>query len=79
VLGAAFVDEFNRVLHEVAAARPEASAVISVTDLVCPAGSCPAMVDGQVIRYDGLHLTSAWSRRIGPELVDRALAATHNR
>jgi peptidoglycan/LPS O-acetylase OafA/YrhL len=76
VLGAAYVDDFNRVLHEVAAERPEAAAVISVTDLVCPAGTCPAMVDGQVIRYDGLHLTSAWSRQIAPELVDRALAAT---
>jgi hypothetical protein len=34
------------------------------------------MVDGQVVRYDGLHLTAAWSRRIGPALLDRALAAT---
>jgi hypothetical protein len=79
VLGAAYVDEFNRVLHEVAADRPDGAAVVSVTDLVCPTetdGGCPAMVDGQVVRYDGLHLTSAWSRRIGPALVDRALTAT---
>jgi hypothetical protein len=75
VLGAAYVDEFNRVLHEVAAERPGAAAVVSVTDLICPDGECPAMVDGQVVRYDGLHLTSAWSRRIGPALVGRALAA----
>jgi hypothetical protein len=75
VLGAAYVDAFNQVLRQVAAARPDAAAVVSVTDLVCPDGGCPAMVDGQVVRYDGLHLTSAWSRRIGPTLVDRALAA----
>jgi hypothetical protein len=31
------------------------------------------------VRYDGLHLTAAWSRRIGPVLVDRALAATRGR
>jgi peptidoglycan/LPS O-acetylase OafA/YrhL len=77
VLGASHVDEFNRLLHEVARDRPGAAAVVSVTDLVCPAADgCPAMVDGQVVRYDGLHLTAAWSRRIGPTLVDRALAAT---
>lgn len=75
VLGAAYVDDFNRVLHEVADDRPADAAVISVTDLVCPGGSCRPMVDGQVVRYDGLHLTSAWSRRIGPTLVDRALRA----
>jgi hypothetical protein len=75
VLGAAYVDDFNRVLHEVAADRAAASAVVSVTDLVCPDGTCPAMVGGQVVRYDGLHLSVAWSRSIGPELVDRALAA----
>jgi hypothetical protein len=75
VLGAAHVDAFNRVLHEVATDRPADAAVVSVTDLICPDGQCPAMVDGHVVRYDGLHLTSAWSRRIGPQLVDRALAA----
>jgi hypothetical protein len=75
VLGAAHVDGFNRVLHEVAADRPGRAAVVSITDLICIDGQCPAMVDGQVVRYDGLHLTSAWSRRIGPQLVDRALAA----
>jgi hypothetical protein len=78
VLGAAHVDEFNRVLHDVAADRPGDAVVVSVTDLICPVeaeGTCPAMVDGQVVRYDGLHLTAAWSRRIGPALVDRALAA----
>jgi peptidoglycan/LPS O-acetylase OafA/YrhL len=80
VLGAAYVDDFNAVLDEVVADRPDAAAVVSVTDLVCPAGpegACPAMVDGQVVRYDGLHLTAEWSRRIGPQLVDRALAAVH--
>jgi peptidoglycan/LPS O-acetylase OafA/YrhL len=79
VLGASYVDEFNQVLHQVAADRPDSAAVVSVTDLVCPIaadGDCPAIVDGQVVRYDGLHLTAAWSRRIGPALVDRALAAT---
>jgi lysophospholipase L1-like esterase len=75
VLGAAYVDDFNRVLRQVAAERPGAAAVVSVTDLVCPDGDCPAMVDGQVVRYDGLHLTATWSRRIGPALVDRARAA----
>jgi peptidoglycan/LPS O-acetylase OafA/YrhL len=75
VLGAAHVDAFNRVLHEVATDRPADAAVVSVTDLICPDGQCPAMADGHVVRYDGLHLTSAWSRRIGPQLVDRALAA----
>ena len=78
VLGAAHVDEFNAVLHEVAVDRPDGAAVVSVTDLICPGGAggqCPAMVDGQVVRYDGLHLTAKWSRRIGPELVDRAVAA----
>jgi hypothetical protein len=79
VLGAAYVDAFNRVLHQVVAERPDAAAVVSVTDVICPDGTCPAMVDGQVVRYDGLHLTSAWSRRIGPALVDRALAAVAQR
>jgi peptidoglycan/LPS O-acetylase OafA/YrhL len=82
VLGASHVDEFNQVLRQVAADRPDSAAVVSVTDLVCPMGvdgDCPAIVDGQVVRYDGLHLTAAWSRRIGPALVDRALSATRGR
>jgi peptidoglycan/LPS O-acetylase OafA/YrhL len=73
------VPAFNQVLRDVAAAMPGVSTV-SIDDLVCPAGRCPAVTDSTgtgatVIRTDGVHLSLDYSRRIGPEVLHRIEAA----
>jgi peptidoglycan/LPS O-acetylase OafA/YrhL len=65
------VDRFNAVLRKVVAARPDRAELISVTDVVCPDGLCPAMIDGTMVRRDGVHYTRPFSHRLGPVLLDR--------
>ena len=74
------VQAFNKVLRDVAASTPGVSTV-SLDDLVCPAGECSAVTGSTVIRTDGVHLSLAYSRRIGPEVLHRieTAAATSRR
>ena len=47
--------------------------VVSIDDVVCPSeGRCPAIVDGKIVRYDGVHFTHAWSLRLAPKIFARA-------
>jgi hypothetical protein len=48
--------------------------VISVTDLVCP-GGCPAVLDGMLVRTDGVHYSTAFSEELVPIMLERALDA----
>jgi peptidoglycan/LPS O-acetylase OafA/YrhL len=49
---------------------------VSIEDVVCPrAGRCPAVIDGVLARYDGIHYTATFSRRIVPVIVARAQRA----
>ena len=70
------IERFNGVLQSVADRFPGRVSVISLADLVCPGGSCLAMRDGMLIRYDGQHYTATFSRWLGPHLVDRIDEAT---
>jgi hypothetical protein len=46
---------------------------VSIDDVLCPrAGRCPAVVDGVLARYDGLHFSATFSRRVVPLIVARA-------
>jgi hypothetical protein len=49
--------------------------IVPTADLICtgPHGRCPAAVDGVLIRYDGVHFTARFSRRLVPQLIDRAV------
>ena len=51
-------------------------AYVSVNDILCrDNGRCPALVRGELARYDGVHYTTAFSRRIIPIIVARAKRA----
>jgi hypothetical protein len=66
------VAAYNQVLRDVVAARPGAAELVSITDLLCPGGSCDAVRDGVVLRVDGTHYSPESSRRLVPELLLRA-------
>ncbi|MGN6634017.1 MAG: acyltransferase family protein [Oryzihumus sp.] len=73
--GGSYVAGFNDLLHRVAATSGGAAVVVDVSDVVCPGGSCPAVIDGVVVRADGVHFTSRFSRRVAPVVLARADAA----
>ena len=44
--------------------------------MLCPhAGRCPAVVGGVLARYDAVHYSATFSRRLVPVVVDRARKA----
>ncbi|MGZ4603627.1 MAG: SGNH hydrolase domain-containing protein [Kineosporiaceae bacterium] len=73
---AADLARYDAVLREVAAARPAAATVVSLTDVVCPDRRCPAVIDGLLVRK-GLSLaySAAFARRVAPLLLRRIDAA----
>jgi peptidoglycan/LPS O-acetylase OafA/YrhL len=60
-----------------AAARfPGKVAAVSIDDLVCPLqGRCPAVLRGQLIRYDGIHFTGAFGSVVLRAIFARAESA----
>ena len=66
------MDRHNSLLREVVAARPGQAELVSVTDVICPGGGCPAVVDGTLLRKDGTHYTIGFSSRLVPVLLSRA-------
>ena len=62
---------YNRIFDAIARERGD---VVSVTlkDVVCPGDSCPLLIDGIVMRYDGGHFTATASRYMAP-ILDRLL------
>ena len=66
---------YDDVLTAVAAARPAWARVVSVDDLVCPGGSCPAVIDGLLVRHDTETFAPAFARRLAPELAARVRSA----
>jgi hypothetical protein len=65
--------EINAIIRSAAAPLRGRVFVVGVQDLLCPDGRhCPAVVHGTLARYDGLHFTGAYSRRIVPVILARA-------
>jgi hypothetical protein len=48
---------------------------VSITDVLCPRQVCPPVIDGQLARYDGIHFTGRFSRKITRTITERAEAA----
>jgi hypothetical protein len=48
---------------------------VSVNDVLCPAGQCPAVIDGVLGRFDGVHYTRTFSRTVVKLIVSRAKKA----
>ena len=63
----------RRLVRSVVAGMRGRAALVSIDDVLCPDGRrCPAVIDGVLARYDQIHYTSAFSRRIVPRIVARA-------
>ena len=73
--GSEYVEGFNDVLRQVAGDSHGGAALVDVSDVVCPSGRCPAVIDGTVVRADGVHFTTAFARRLAPVVLGRADAA----
>jgi peptidoglycan/LPS O-acetylase OafA/YrhL len=50
-------------------------AYVSLNDILCPQGTCTAMVDGMLGRPDSVHFTGTFSKFIVPTLIARAAQA----
>jgi peptidoglycan/LPS O-acetylase OafA/YrhL len=47
--------------------------IVSITDVLCPGGgACPVLMNGRLPRWDGIHFTVTYSRRIVPTIIARA-------
>jgi peptidoglycan/LPS O-acetylase OafA/YrhL len=66
---------YGAVLDQVAGLRPGWVSVVSVDDLVCPGGTCPALIQGLLVRHHQAALAPAFARRIAPQLAARMSAA----
>ena len=63
-------DAFNDILATVAARTPGSVSVVSMTEHLCPEGSCSPIVGGVFPRYDGHHFSKAGARWLVPLLID---------
>ncbi len=66
------VGRYNALLQDVVASRPGTARLVSITDVVCPGGPCPAVIDGTLVRGDGTHYTTAFAEKLVPILLARA-------
>jgi SGNH domain-containing protein len=65
--------QLDRIYREVADAMKGHVFYVSITDVLCPLdGWCPAVVGGGLARYDQVHYTATFSRRIVPIIIRRA-------
>ncbi len=62
---------FNDALRDVAAAVP-GTTLVELRHHVCPNGTCPAKLDGQTVREDGLHFSGPGGRRIADWILANA-------
>ncbi len=61
------VDEYNRILEQVAARHPGEVTVIDLNRILDPAGHFQSVVDGVTVRWaDGIHITRAGGQWIEP-------------
>ncbi|MCH9807856.1 MAG: acyltransferase [Alphaproteobacteria bacterium] len=51
-------------------ALPYNAQVLNLNSLICPDGTCRAVIDGQVVMFDGHHLTAGFSRRFTSKFRD---------
>jgi hypothetical protein len=66
-----YVDSYNAILRDVAKSRSEQVSTVSLTDVICPDGNCPAVSGNILLRTDGLHYTRQFSSQLAPILMRR--------
>ena len=63
----------NAIYRRAASSMRGRVAYISIDDVMCPVGGrCPAVIDGVLARYDGIHYTATFSRKLLPIIIRRA-------
>ena len=63
----------SKLSRRAVAQFPGKAFYVPLDDVLCPArGVCPAVIDGLLARYDGIHETATFSRRIVPMIIARA-------
>jgi hypothetical protein len=66
----------RQALQAAAASFPRRVTAVSVDDVVCPDnGRCPAVIDGVLTRYDGIHYTATFSLKVLNAVFARARRA----
>jgi hypothetical protein len=65
-------DHAEQVVRGVVRQFDDGVVYVEIDDLLCPRIRCPAVVGGVLGRYDGLHYTATFSRRLVPRIVSRA-------
>ncbi|NJC69659.1 acyltransferase [Planosporangium thailandense] len=62
----------NNIYRQLQEEHPETT-LIGTSDILCPARSCPMIINGIVVRYDGAHFTPTGARwfvrRLEPRLI----------
>jgi lysophospholipase L1-like esterase len=61
------VDRFNEILRAVAARHPDVT-VVELGAKLAPEGVFTKHVAGQLVRYDGVHISTAGARMVQPWL-----------
>jgi peptidoglycan/LPS O-acetylase OafA/YrhL len=61
----------NGVLRSVVRPSGYRAMVVSLNDEICPSGVCPVVMDGVLVRYDGVHFTAQAAGRLVPILFER--------
>jgi len=63
--------KYNKMLDRIAARLAPRVKVIDVSDVVCPDDACPPVVNGILLRADGLHFTVLGAQWLQPQLEAR--------
>jgi hypothetical protein len=66
---------FNALLAEVVAEAGSGVFLVSVSEDLCPGGTCAPVIDGTVLRYDGSHFSAAGARWLVPRLFEKMTGA----
>ena len=69
---AKYVPSFNAVLRQATSSRRGDASLVSLTDVVCPGGTCPAVIGDTIVRNDGTHYSIDFAQKLAPILLQRA-------
>jgi hypothetical protein len=61
------VAPYNAAMVEAAGGREDVT-IVDPTPIVCPDGTCPALIGGEIVRRDDDHLTASFARAAAPAL-----------
>jgi hypothetical protein len=64
-------------LLETAAAGADGATLIDMTNVLCPRGTCPAVLDGYIVLRDVFHLTATFAASLADQLEPALLRALH--